>query len=272
MAEVMLSDKAKQIPQAVHLSDYKVPAYLIDEIDLIFDLQEEFTLVHSHMRIRRNRLSDDKSNVLHLNGEALTLESIKLNHNVLSGSQYTLTDTSLTLKDLPENFELEITTKIYPQDNTELSGLYRSAKTYCTQCESEGFRRITYFVDRPDVLSRYTTTIYADAVRYPYLLSNGNLVGSGKLEDGRHWAKWEDPYKKPCYLFALVAGDFDVIEDTFTTGSKREVALRLFVEKGYRDQVPHALYSLKEAMQWDEKTYGREYDLDVLYGGRHLRF
>ncbi len=188
MSEVTLLQKTEQTPQAVHLNDYKVPAFLIDEINLIFELQEEFTLVHSHMRLRRNRQSEDKSNILQLNGEGLTLESIKLDHNVLSASQYELTANSLTLKSLPDSFELEITTKIFPQDNTELSGLYRSANTYCTQCESEGFRRITYFIDRPDILSRYTTTIYADAKRYPYLLSNGNLIASGKLEDGRHWA------------------------------------------------------------------------------------
>src|SRR5262249_19753494 len=141
--------------------------------------------------------------------------------------------------------------------------LYRSAKTYCTQCEAQGFRRITYFLDQPDILTRFTTTITATESAYPFLLSNGNLVSSGKLDHGRHFAKWEDPFKKPSYLFALVAGDFDVLEDQFITHSGREILLRIFVEKGYMDQAHHAMYSLKEAMKWDEKTYGREYDLDI---------
>jgi aminopeptidase N len=140
---------------------------------------------------------------------------------------------------------------------------HRSRDTYCTQCEAEGFRRITYFLDQPDILSRFTTTIFADAKRYPYLLSNGNLIDSGQLADGRHWAKWEDPFKKPSYLFALVAGDFDVLQDKFVTQSTNEIDLKIYVEKGYGDQAHHAMYSLKQAMRWDEKTYGREYDLDV---------
>ncbi|MCW5583712.1 MAG: aminopeptidase N, partial [Gammaproteobacteria bacterium] len=146
---------------------------------------------------------------------------------------------------------------------TALSGLYRSTNTYCTQCEAEGFRRITYFVDRPDILSCYTVKIAAEESRFPYLLSNGNLIDSGKLENGKHWVKWEDPFKKPCYLFALVAGDFDVIEDKFITQSNREIKLLIYVEKGYGSQAYHAMYALKEAMRWDEKAYGREYDLDT---------
>jgi len=168
----------------------------------------------------------------------------------------------LTIHHAPDHFELDIVTKIFPQKNTALSGLYRSQKTFCTQCEAEGFRRITYFPDRPDVLARYTTTITAD-LSYPYLLSNGNLISTGKLENNRHFAKWEDPFNKPSYLFALVAGDFDLIEDKFITQSGREVELRIYVEKGYGEEAYHAMYALKEAMRWDEKTYGREYDLDI---------
>jgi len=250
-------------PQPIYLKNYQVPAYLIDDIDLDFDLYEDYTVVKSHMRVRHNRLSISKVKDLVLNGIGLTLESIKMNGTSLSDAEFQLTDQELTIHHVPDNFDLEITIKIYPSNNTALSGLYRSANTYCTQCEAEGFRRITYFVDQPDVLSRYKTTITADASQFPFLLSNGNLINSGKLENGRHFAKWEDPFKKPCYLFALVAGDFDVIEDKFITQSGREIILRIYVEKGYGDQTYHAMYSLKEAMQWDEKAYGREYDLDI---------
>jgi aminopeptidase N len=263
MSETPVLNKSKDEPHPVYLKDYEVPVYLIDEIDLSFDLEDDHTIVKSHMRVRHNRLSSSKKRDLILNGDELTLESVKLDGKVLSGSEYKLTSDLLTIPGVPDNFDLEIVTKIYPHKNTALSGLYRSADTYCTQCEAEGFRRITFFPDKPDVLSRYTTMITADESRFPYLLSNGNLIASGKLENGRHWAKWEDPFKKPCYLFALVAGDFDVLEDQFITQSNREITLRIYVEKGYGDQAHHAMYSLKEAMRWDEKAYGREYDLDI---------
>lgn len=263
MSEPAILTKTVNSPKTTYLKDYQVPAYLIDEIDLNFDLYEEHTVVQSHMRIRRNRLSHNKSKELILNGEELELESIKLDGQELDASRYQSVDNLLVIKDVPDNFELVITNKIFPQNNTALCGLYRAAKTYCTQCEAEGFRRITFFPDRPDVLTRYTTTISADAALYPFLLSNGNLVDSGKLENGRHWVKWADPFKKPSYLFALVAGDFDFIEDQFTTASGREITIRIFVDKGHREQTHHAMHSLKEAMRWDEKTYGREYDLDI---------
>src|SRR5579883_309699 len=257
-----MSDE-KTLPQPIYLKDYQIPAYLIDDIHLHFNLYDTHTIVKSRMKVRHHRLSTNSSKELILNGEELTLEAIQLNGKVLSESDYTLTDTLLVIHNVPDVFDLDITTKIYPQKNTALSGLYCSRDTYCTQCEAEGFRRITYFMDHPDILSRYTTTIEADAKRYPYLLSNGNLIDSGQLENGRHWATWEDPFKKPSYLFALVAGDFDLIEDTFITQSNRPVSLRIYVEKGYGDQAQHAVYSLKEAMRWDEKNYGREYDLDI---------
>lgn len=264
MSESLVVDKkAEKSPQPIYLNDYHVPPYLIDEIDLYVDLYEEYTLVRSHMRIRQNRLSKHTIKDLILNGEDLILESITMNGKSLAPIQYEILNSLLIVHRVPDNFELDIVTKIYPQKNTALSGLYRSSKTYCTQCEAEGFRRITYFIDRPDILSRYTTTIVADESLYPYLLSNGNLVAAKKLENGRHLVKWEDPFKKPCYLFALVAGDFDVIEDTWITGSGREIILKIYVEKGYSDQVHHAMYALKQAMQWDEKAYGREYDLDI---------
>lgn len=247
----------------VYLKDYQVPTYFIDEIDLTIDLYEEETYVKSHMRIRHNRLSPNPARDLVLYGEELTLKSITVDGKELAANQYELTPHTLVLRNMPDKFELETVTKIYPQKNTALSGLYRSAGTYCTQCEAEGFRRITYYMDQPDILARFITIISADEKRYPILLSNGNLIAQGKLENGRHWVKWEDPFKKPSYLFALVAGDFDLIEDTFTTQSDREINLRIYVEKGYADQAHHAMYSVKEAMRWDEKAYGREYDLDV---------
>lgn len=250
-------------PETIYLKDYQAPPFFIDEINLIFELQEEFTLVKSKLRVRHSRLSQNQSRDLVLNGEELELESLKLNQKVLDKSQYELTPKMLIIHNVADNVEIEIVTKIYPQKNTALSGLYRSNNTYCTQCEAEGFRRITFFPDHPDILTRYTTTIIADEARYPILLSNGNLIDSGKQGKGKHWAKWEDPFKKPSYLFALVAGDFDMIEDQFTTQSGRMIVLRIYVEKGYGSQANHAMYALQEAMRWDEIAYGREYDLDV---------
>ena len=223
-----------------------MPTYLVDEIDLHFDLNEDATIVTSRLRIRHNRFSTSKTKDLILNGDELTLVSLSLNGSALPETGYTLTDEALIIHHVPDNFELEIKTKIYPALNTALSGLYKPAKTYCTQCEAKGFRRITYFPDRPDVLSRYTTTIIADEKKFPILLSNGNLISAGKLENGRHWVKWQDPFNKPCYLFALVAGDFDLMEDIFITQSGNEIKLRIYVEKGYGQQAAHALYSLKE--------------------------
>ena len=258
-----LTEKHSQPPQTIYLNAYQVPAYLIDDLFLEIELQEGHTLVKSRMQIRRNPAAKNQAHDLILNGEALTLLDIMLNKKKLSAADYVVTDNLLTIHTVPEQFELEITTKIIPEKHTALTGLYRSGNVYCTQCEAEGFRRITYFPDRPDVLTRFTTTLSADKTRYPYLLSNGNLIEHGELPNGRHFAKWEDPFKKPCYLFALVAGDFDLIEDTFVTQSQRQIALRFYVEKGYGEQARHAVFSLKKAMRWDEVTYGREYDLDI---------
>ncbi|MBA3660674.1 MAG: aminopeptidase N [Gammaproteobacteria bacterium] len=263
MSEPLIVEATKSSPKTIYLKDYEIPAYLIDEIHLQFDLQEDFTYVTSHMRVRHNRQSRNLSKQLVLNGEELILESIKLDGIDLTPQQYEVSDTYLIVKNVPDNFSLDITVKIFPQKNTALSGLYRSQNTYCTQCEAEGFRRITYFIDQPDILTRFTTTIIADPKQFPYLLSNGNPIGEGFTEERRHWVKWEDPFRKPSYLFALVAGDFDVVSDTFITQSEQEIAIKVYVEKGYADQVSHAIFSLKEAMRWDEKVYGREYDLDI---------
>ncbi len=164
---------------------------------------------------------------------------------------------------MPDAFTLEIETRIAPDKNTALSGLYMSGGNFCTQCEPEGFRRITYFIDRPDVMARYTVTIVADQARFPVLLSNGNPAGAGEAEGGRHWAKWVDPHPKPSYLFALVAGDLVAVRDRFTTRSGREVALAIWVRRGDEDKCGHAMASLKKAMRWDEEVFGLEYDLDV---------
>lgn len=263
MSETQIIDHSHAEPQTTFLKNYEVPNYLIDEIDLDFDLNDDVTIVKSHMRIRHNRLSLNKNHNLMLNGDDLILESLKIDGVDVPKNKFEINNKYLILKDVPDSFTLDITTKIYPQKNTALSGLYRTQDTYCTQCEAEGFRRITYYMDHPDVLSRFTTKITADEKRFPYLLSNGNLIDSGKLENSRHWVKWEDPFKKPSYLFALVAGDFDLVKDTFTTQSGREISLQFYVQKGYADQTSHAVYSLKEAMRWDEVAYGREYDLDI---------
>jgi aminopeptidase N len=251
-------------PQAIHLQDYIVPDFLIETVDLEVDLHEEFTTVKSHLTIQANPGHAKAGAVdLVLLGDELELESVAINGKVLTADQYKKTDQTLTLYRVPSQFELDIKTRIKPELNTALSGLYKSSGNYCTQCEAEGFRRITYFLDRPDVMARYTTTIIAEEARYPILLSNGNLVDSGKLPNGRHWVRWEDPFKKPSYLFALVAGNLEFIEDFFTTQSGRRITLRIYVEKGNQDKCAHAMQAVKKAMRWDEETYGREYDLDI---------
>lgn len=263
MSECIVTCADDAHPQTIYLKDYKEPAYFIDTVHLTFDLQEAYTLVTSLMHIRYNRLTSLSETALVLQGEELTLESVKVDGRLLQPREYAVTNNNLTLHSIPEKCDVEIVTRIYPQKNTALMGLYVSNDTYCTQCEAEGFRRITYFLDRPDVLAKYTTTIQADAKRYPVLLSNGNLIKSGKLPNGRHVATWEDPFKKPSYLFALVAGDFDLLQDKFITQSNREIDLRIYVEKGLGEGAHHAMTAVKEAMRWDEQAYGREYDLDI---------
>ncbi len=263
MTQASIQDEAQTLPQAIYLKNYQAPHYFIDEVNLSVDLYDDHALVTSHLQIRRNQVSTDPSKALVLYGEEMTLISVKLNRVTLSPQQYDVTEKLLTIPHMTDQAELEIVTRILPQKNTALSGLYRSANTFCTQCEAEGFRRITYFMDRPDILSRYSTRITADAKAYPILLSNGNLIESGRLENGRHFAVWQDPFNKPCYLFALVAGDFDLLADSFSTQSGREVALRIYVEKGYGNQAHHAMHCVKQAMRWDEEKYGREYDLDI---------
>ena len=250
-------------PQVIYLKDYQAPEYLIDETHLTFELFEDHTLVHAQLVMRRNPARGAGLPPLVLDGQQLELLRAALDDQELQAGDYQLAADSLTLQPKAEQFTLDTSVKIHPESNTALEGLYKSGKMFCTQCEAEGFRKITYYLDRPDVMSTFTTTVIAEQHRYPILLSNGNPIASGPGEDGRHWATWEDPFKKPAYLFALVAGDLWCVEDTFTTMTSREVALRIYVEPENIDKCQHAMTSLKKSMRWDEETYGREYDLDI---------
>ncbi len=249
-------------PQAIRLEDYRPPSHLVDEIDLHFDLDENATIVRARQKIRRNpALSGGEA--LELFGSALTLLALKIDGRILEPPQYRIEGEILTIPATPENFELEVVTRIAPAANTALEGLYLSSGNFCTQCEAEGFRKITWYPDRPDVLARFTTTLTADREKFPVLLSNGNLERQGELPDGRHFARWRDPFPKPSYLFALVAGNLVKKEDVFVTASGREVTLQIWTEERNRHKCDHALESLKRAMRWDEQTYGLEYDLDI---------
>jgi len=250
-------------PKTIYLKDYQVPEYLIDETTLTFELYEDHTLVHAQLVMRRNPQAGAGLPPLVLDGQDLELLSLSLNDRPLDQGAYQLTPSTLTLQPDSERFTLDSTVRIHPETNTALEGLYKSGTMFCTQCEAEGFRKITWYLDRPDVMSSFTTTVSADKQRYPVLLSNGNPIASGDGEDGRHWATWQDPFRKPAYLFALVAGDLWCIEDSFRTMSGRDVALRIYVEPENIDKCQHAMDSLKKAMRWDEEVYGREYDLDI---------
>jgi aminopeptidase N len=248
-------------PSAIHLQDYRKPDYLIDTVDLEFDLQEGRTQVRSAMQVRR-RKGVSESSPLVLDGQELELVSVSVNKSPRKITDLLLTDETLTLTSLADQFVLETVCIIKPELNTQLEGLYKSGSMYCTQCEAEGFRRITYFPDRPDIMARFSTRIVADKTDYPVLLSNGNLVDSGDTSGNRHWAYWQDPFPKPCYLFALVAGPLTVLEDSYRTASGRDVALKLYTEPHNSSKTGHAMRSLKQAMQWDEEVFGLEYDLD----------
>jgi len=246
-------------------SDYKSPDYLIESANLTFNLKDKNTIVSSKLAFIRNpeENHDGEESTLILDGENLKLLELKLDSVSLPRASYQADDKHLTITELPDAFTLEIVTEINPAKNTSLQGLYKSGNKYCTQCEAEGFRNITYYLDRPDVMATFTTRVEADRDKFPYLLSNGNLLDSGELEDDRHFAIWHDPFPKPCYLFALVAGDFDLLQDSFKTASGRDVALEIYVDKGKLNQCHYAMESLKNAMKWDEDIYGLEYDLDT---------
>ncbi|WP_313652474.1 aminopeptidase N [Pantoea sp.] len=247
-----------QQPQIKYRHDYRAPDYTITDIDLTFELDASTTRVTAISQVKRQ---GDSQAELRLDGEDLTLIALEVD-----GQPWTAfreEEGALIVSQLPDSFTLKIVNEIHPDQNTALEGLYKSGEALCTQCEAEGFRHITWYLDRPDVLARFTTTIYADGERYPFLLSNGNRIDSGRDDQGRSWVKWEDPFPKPCYLFALVAGDFDVLRDSFTTRSGRDVALEIFVDRGNLDRADWAMTSLKNSMKWDEERFGLEYDLDI---------
>ncbi|MEI8706801.1 aminopeptidase N [Pseudoalteromonas sp. B62] len=244
-------------PQAQYLKDYKAPDFLIDHTELTFDLQPLTTKVSSLLTL--TRVGDNKAPLV-LDGIDLRLLSLSI--DTVDITDYEIIGEQLIINNLPDSCQLSIVTEISPETNTSLEGLYLSGGAYCTQCEAQGFRKITYYMDRPDVLSTFDVIVIAD-IKFSQLLSNGNQVDSGETQDGRHFAKWQDPFKKPSYLFALVAGDFDVLKDNYITQSGKNVELALFVDKGNLSKTPHAIASLKKAMQWDEARFNLEYDLDI---------
>jgi len=251
-------------PTNIYLKDYQPPHFVIEQTHLRFDLFEDYAQVDSRLVMHRNR--DQHASYegpLVLVGQQLELLAIKVDGNLLTNDEYSLEGESLTIHKLSDSFQLEISTRNEPQKNTALEGLYKSGGMFCTQCEAEGFRRITFYLDRPDVMSIFTTEVIADKTKYPILLSNGNAVAHNDLDAGRHSVSWHDPHRKPCYLFALVAGDLMVKEDSFTTISGRGVELKIFVEPQNIDKTDYAMDALKRSMKWDEDKYGREYDLDI---------
>ncbi len=249
-------------PAAVQLRDYRPPAFLIESVDLDFDIGEDSTRVRARLAVARNPAAADAGAPLVLDAEELEFESVGLEGKALAEGAFVLDASHLTLPRVPARFTLETACRIRPHANTKLSGLYAAQAGLFTQCEAEGFRSITYFPDRPDVMSRYTVTIHAARERFPVLLSNGNLVASGDEAGERHWVKWQDPFPKPCYLFALVAAKLDRIEDSFVTRSGRRVRLAIYVDPGKLDQCGFAMQALKRAMRWDEEVFGLEVDLD----------
>jgi len=257
-----MADASLNTPAIIYRKDYKKPDFLIKTVDLQFELAEKDTRVKARLTLQRDAdAAADAS--LRLDGEQLDLQILEIDGLAVAEAHYQIDKDSLHIHQLPDQFELYTEVVIQPQDNASLSGLYQSSGNFCTQCEAEGFRRITYFLDRPDVMARYQTTITADKQKYPVLLSNGNKMNTQDLGDGRHQVKWIDPHPKPSYLFAVVAGDLRCHSGEFRTASGRDVRLEIWVEPQNIDFCEHALQSLKNAMLWDEQTYGREYDLDI---------
>ena len=249
-------------PQTIRLADYRPPAFLVDHVALTFDLDDHATVVGAELKFRRNPAYGDATAPLHLDGEALEVLAMSLDGAALDPEQYTIDAEGMTLAGVPDAFTLSSRVRIDPANNTRLEGLYRSGSAFCTQCEAEGFRRITFFPDRPDVMTTFRVTIRADREACPVLLSNGNLIEEGALDDGRHYAVWEDPHPKPSYLFALVAGRLEALKDEFCTRSGRDVALYIYTEPGESGRATYAMDALKRSMKWDEDVFGLEYDLD----------
>ncbi len=250
-------------PKTVYLKDYRAPAFAIEHVDLRVDIRDDHTLVSSSLSVQR-RANTPPDAPLVLNGVNLELLELAIDGTPVPASDYEIRGEELVIRNLPSNgCAVSSVVRIDPAANTALEGLYLSKGMYCTQCEPEGFRKITWFIDRPDAMAMFTTTIVADKQRYPVLLANGNPIARGDTGNGRHYVTWQDPFRKPSYLFAMVAGDLDCLEDSFTTRSGRKVALRLYAEPHDIRQCRHAMDSLKASMRWDEERYGREYDLDI---------
>jgi len=243
-----------------YLSDYQVSDFNISTVDLTFELADTTTIVTNTMAVKR---TNDNAKQLVLDGEQMKLISLQINKHSLPEEHYNVSQTQLSIEVDKDEFTLTIVTEIDPENNTSLEGLFKSGGAFCTQCEAEGFRRISYYLDRPDVMAIFSTKVIADKNKYPYLLSNGNKTSEGDLPNGKHFTCWKDPHPKPCYLFALVAGDFDLLSDTFSTVDQRQVALEIFVDKGNLHKAHHAMASLKKSMTWDEETFGLAYDLDI---------
>ncbi|MBC7780174.1 MAG: aminopeptidase N, partial [Proteobacteria bacterium] len=251
-------------PSATRLADYAPPPYHAESVDLTFDLYDDHTQVTAYGVYHASDEHAVAPPPLRLDGIGLELAALVLDGRALGADEYTVDPEGLTIARVPQQFTLEVVTIIHPEKNTALEGLYKSSGNFCTQCEARGFRKITYFLDRPDVMARYTTTLIAERTRYPVLLSNGNRAEHGpSAQAGRHFAKWVDPWPKPSYLFALVAGDLVCARDTFVTMSGRTVGLEVWVEAHNLDKCAHALSSMQRAMRWDEQAFGREYDLDA---------
>jgi len=249
--------RTETAPTVTKLSDYTSPNFKIESVYLNFDLEPKETLIKSRLNVSRLAAGP-----FSLDGDEISLKSVKIDGRPLKRSEYRLTQTQLILSDIPDNFTLEIENTCNPAANSTLMGLYVSGGRFCTQCEAEGFRRITFYPDRPDVLSVFKVKITGDKAQYPYLLANGNMIENGDLSGGKHFAVWEDPFPKPAYLFALVAGQFDILEDSFTTMSGRDIPLTIYVDPGDAPRAEYAMDALKRSMKWDEEAYGREYDLD----------
>jgi aminopeptidase N len=249
-------------PQIVRLQDYTPPAFLIDTVHLHVDIRDDHVRVHARLAARRNPASPDRQAPLVLDGDELVHESVAIDGRTPADGEITLEPHRLVIHRVPDAFLCETVVRIDPYRNTKLMGFFQSKDGLFSQCEAEGFRRITWFPDRPDVMARYTVSLHADRKRFPVLLSNGNLVAHGTEGDGRHWAKWEDPFPKPCYLFAMVAAQLDVLEDHFVTRSGKRALLQVYVEPGKLDQAGFAMDALKRAMKWDEDVFGLELDLD----------
>ena len=250
-------------PPTTYLADYRPPVYLIDHVELQVQLHEQGTRVQAKLQIRRNPQADPQETTLCLQGEALQHQWIAINGTRLADEDLIFSEHQVAIPNPPTRFTLTSAVQIAPETNQALEGLYRSGNMFCTQCEAEGFRRITWYIDRPDVMATFQVRIEAEKARYPVLLSNGNLLEQGDLPAGRHYALWHDPLPKPCYLFALVAGELHYIQGQHTTSSGKSVTLRIYTEPDNIHQCDHALYALKQAMRWDEQHYGREYDLEL---------